>query len=104
MKLHNSSPLTVLAINLFVFGSISMISYSIFLGFDKIGPVDIEIWPFDIEGHDIGILILRSQHPFGFLFAEAILLITSLTFYSLSIYIFLKRIGIRFIKTNPPKR
>lgn len=89
IKATHSLPPYSLAVILFVFGSMLLMFYSMVLGFDKLGPIE-------VDGRDIGIVILRSQHPLGFFISEAILLITGLTFYLSAAYVFFKKINIQF--------
>jgi len=49
-------------------------------------------------------VILRSEHPLGFLVAEATILISALIFYILSIYFFLKKIDIRLTRFAAAKK
>ncbi len=86
-----------LGINLFVFGSILSITYSLVLGLDKLGPID-------VNGRNVDIIILRSQHPLGFFIAEAIILLFAILFYISSVYVVLNKIDIRFITFGKLKK
>lgn len=93
-SIHSLPPYS-LAVILFVFGSILLMFYSMVLGFDKLGPME-------VDGRDIGIVILRSQHPLGFFISEAILLIAGVEFYFASAYVLFKKINVQF--SNVSKR
>ena len=82
MNAHNNSLIKkYISINLFVFGSLSISFGVMVFGFNQFGPIE-------VEGSTINFIILRSQHPFGFLIAEIILLTAGVTFYILSICIY----------------
>jgi hypothetical protein len=67
------------------------------LGLDKLGPID-------VNGRNVDIIILRSQHPLGFFIAEAIILIFAILFYISSFYVVLNKIDIRFITFGKLKK
>lgn len=86
-----------LAISLFVIGSMCLMFYWMILGFEKIGPIE-------VDGRDIGIVIFRSEHPLGFLVVEATILIVALIFYFISAFVFFKKPDIRFMQYFPIKK
>ena len=76
---NHFTPFKSIAITLFVFGSMCLIMWHLVLGMDKFGP-------FDVDGSNVGGIILRSQNPTAFRIVEISFGFLAFSFYTLAIY------------------